>query len=182
MSAPTSFIDHGRRARGDEGQLFREHHESLVRSVRRAVNAPDALIEDACATAWVQLIRTQPDRGPTLFGWLRTTAIREAYHLSGVQRRDAALEDLVPLRGGEEGSDGWETLIADGRDLDTHFKAKRALQVLAQLPERQRRYLALKVAGYRYDEIVDLTGVTYTNVNKHLTRARASVRAAQDAA
>jgi len=52
---------------------------------------------------------------------------------------------------------------------------------LASLPERQRRYLTLLVAGYGYQEIVRLTDATYTNVNKHLTRARASVRRADAA-
>jgi len=51
----------------------------------------------------------------------------------------------------------------------------------ASLPERQRRHLTLLIAGYRYEEIVRLTGATYTNVNKHLTRARASIRGAQAA-
>ena len=62
------------------------------------------------------------------------------------------------------------------------MEARAALDALAQLPERQRRYLELLVAGYRYEEIVELTGATYTNVNKHLTRARARVREAQAAA
>ncbi len=168
--------------RGDEAVLFAEHHDRLVRSVRRAVNAPDALIEDACATAWVQLMRAQPDRGPTLFGWLRTTAIREAYRLSSVQRRDAALEELVSPNGDcESRPDGWEALIADDHDPDSHLEALRALRALASLPERERRYLALLVAGYRYREIVALTGATYTNVNKHLVRARARVREIQAA-
>ena len=35
---------------------------------------------------------------------------------------------------------------------------------LAELSERQRRYLGLFIAGYRCEEIVRLTGVTYTNV------------------
>src|SRR5207244_10345743 len=112
--------------------------------VRRAVNASDALIEDACATAWVQLMRAQPDRGPTLFGWLRTTAIREAYRLSNVQRRDAALEELVSSNGGcESWPDGWEALIADDRDPDRQLEAQRALRDVGALQQRQLRYLAV---------------------------------------
>jgi DNA-directed RNA polymerase specialized sigma24 family protein len=37
--------------------------------------------------------------------------------------------------------------------------------------------VALKTAGYSYREIAARFGVTYTNVNKHLTRARARLRA-----
>lgn len=176
MTAPTDL-------RGDEADLFAEHHEALLRSVKRTINAPEALIEDACQFAWTQLIRTQPDRGPRLFGWLRTVAIHEGYRLSRTQRRDAALEDLAaPDANGGSSPDGWEALIEGPVDLDSQLEAKRGLSILASLPERQRRYLALLVAGYRYHEIVELAGVTYTNVNKHLTRARASVRRAEQTA
>lgn len=47
--------------------------------MRSHVVAPDALIEDACSTAWEQFMRYQRERGEKLFGWLRTVAIREAW-------------------------------------------------------------------------------------------------------
>lgn len=163
--------------RGDEADLFAEHHDGLLRSVKRAVNAPEAMIEDACQFAWTQLIRTQPERGPRLFGWLRTVAIHEAYRLSWSQRRDTALEDLAARQeNGGSIRDEWEALIEGSVDLDSQLEAKRGLSILASLPERESRYLTLFVAGYRYQEIARLTGATYTNVNKHLTRARARVR------
>jgi len=44
---------------------------------------------------------------------------------------------------------------------------------LAGLPERQREYLSLLVAGFSYREIAELSGGrTLTNVNKHLAKAR----------
>src|SRR3954470_14753985 len=85
--------------RGDEAELYLRHHERLVRAVARVVNAPAALVEDACQTAWLVLLRRQPDRGPTLFGWLRTVAVHEAYRLSREERRHARLEALA--EGGE---------------------------------------------------------------------------------
>ncbi len=50
--------------------------------------------------------------------------------------------------------------------------AREALRALGFLPDRQRRYLTLKVAGYSYQEIGELTGRSYTSVNKRLARAR----------
>jgi hypothetical protein len=44
-----------RTSHGDEAELFAEHHAELERRVASAVSAPRAVIEDACATAWVQL-------------------------------------------------------------------------------------------------------------------------------
>jgi len=100
-----SAIDPGsapsERLRGDEGELFARHHAALLRAVRSAVRAPEAVIEDACATAWAILLRRQPERTETLFGWLRTVAIHEAYALSRQQRRTASL-DHVDARGGDD--------------------------------------------------------------------------------
>ena len=165
--------------RGDEAELFRRHNTRLVRAVRRAIGGSDALVEDACATAWLQLMRTQPDRTPALFCWLRTVAIHEAYRLSGKESRDDALEELPEAC---SMVDGWEALLPAEPGLDEQVEARRALRVLAGLPERQRRYLALRVGGYRYDDIAEANGATYTNVNKHLTRARERVRVAEEAA
>lgn len=157
--------------RGDEGELFARHHAALMRAVLRAVRAPEALIEDACATAWAILLRRQPDRGPTLFAWLRTVAVHEACRLSGQQRATDALEDL-----GSAGGDGWEAFAADHRTLDQTLEARRALRALAELPARERDTLTLLVAGYRYREIERLRGVTYTNVNRQLVKARRRLR------
>jgi DNA-directed RNA polymerase specialized sigma24 family protein len=86
-----------RAPQGDEDALYRQHHDELLRAVTHVVRAPHELIEDACQTAWMKLLRHQPDRR-TVFGWLRTVAVHEAYSLSRLSRRDARLE---LLRSGE---------------------------------------------------------------------------------
>jgi RNA polymerase sigma factor (sigma-70 family) len=155
-------------ARGDEADLYRRHHRDLQRAVAQAVKAPHELIEDACQTAWAILLRTQPDRH-AIFAWLRVVAIHEGYRLCDAQR-EAHLEDLGY-------SDAWESTIASHAGLDDAIEARRALQRLAELPERQRQDLSLRVAGFSYREISEITGGrTYTNVSKHLARARARIR------
>jgi DNA-directed RNA polymerase specialized sigma24 family protein len=100
-------------------------------------------------------------------------AIHEAYRLSAIERRDARLERLRP----EDGD--WHDVIADRHSLDDAILALEALRVLASLPERQRVDLALKVAGYSYDEIRAMApGRTFTNLNKSLVKARRGIRAA----
>jgi RNA polymerase sigma factor (sigma-70 family) len=151
--------------------LYRRHHRNLQRAVARVVNAPRELIEDACQTAWTIMLRSQPDR-TALFAWLRVVAIHEAYRLSAAER-GAHLEDLAP-------SQGWDTVIADPVTIDATIEARRALRSLAALPERQRQDLSLRVAGFSYREIAQITGGrTYTNVNKHLAKARARIRLAE---
>ena len=161
MSQTTPTV---RMLRGDEAQLYRDHHAELERAVRRAVHGPDACVEDACSFAWLQLLRLQPDRA-TVFGWLRTVAIHEAWRLTQRERRDGHLE-AIPAWTERCGSD----------DLHSDVAAREALATLAALPERQRRYLALFVAGYSYVEITQLCNASRTNVNKHLVRARSSLR------
>ena len=154
---------------GDEAELYDRHHRELMRAVSRHVNAGAALIEDACQYAWLQLLRHQPDRA-SVFLWLYVVAVHEAYRLSTLERRDLRLEALAT-------GSAWETFIAGSVTLEDQLEALEALRALAGLPDRQRRDLALFVAGYRYREIAQLTGGrTYTNVNKHLTKARAAIR------
>jgi RNA polymerase sigma factor (sigma-70 family) len=159
-----------RALRGDEADLFRRYHERLTRSVARTVDASDALIEDACSFAWMQLVRDQPDRAQ-IFGWLRTVAVHEAYKLLQAERREALVADLLAIESASDG-DG-----DNGAELDDAIEARDALLALAQLSERQRLYLTLFIAGFSYDEIGRLAGGrSWNHVNKHLVRARARLR------
>jgi hypothetical protein len=161
--------------RGDEDRLYRQHHRELHRAVARIVRAPRELVEDACQTAWASLLRTQPDRY-AIFAWLRVVAVHEAYRLAAIDRGAQHLERL------NVDEHDWQELIADPRTLDEAVNALEALRTLASLPERQCSDLALKVAGYSYEEIRALTpGRTFTNVSKSLVRARARIRRTSDA-
>jgi DNA-directed RNA polymerase specialized sigma24 family protein len=160
------------RLRGDEDALYRRHHRDLRRAVAHAVNAPRELIDDACQTAWANLLRAQPERG-TVFGWLYVVAIREAYRLCARERRHLHLESILP-------DASWDAVIADAFSLDDILEAREALETLADLPDRQRADLTLLVAGFSYLEIAQMTGGrTFTNVNKHIAKARARVRLAR---
>lgn len=155
--------------RGDEDELYRRHHRDLERAVARAVNAAPELIEDACQNAWAILLYNQPER-VSIFAWLRVVAVHEAYRLSGIERRDAHPEAIVKVV-------NWEEITAEPEAIDKAIEAREALRALADLPARQREDLTLFVAGYTYREIANVTGGrTFTNVNKHLARARARIR------
>jgi DNA-directed RNA polymerase specialized sigma24 family protein len=157
--------------RGDEGELFSRHRAALTAAVNGQVNASPELIADACQNAWLLLLRNQPQRGPTLFAWLRTVAIREAWRLSRREHRDARLEDLP-------GHSAWDDLIGAAPAADHVHDARRALEALAALPEGQRRDLVRVIGGYSYREIADADGDgrTIRNVDKHLLKARRRLR------
>jgi len=153
--------------RGDEAQLYRELSYRLLGVVRGSVTASDAVIEDACSFAWLQLLRHQPRRD-TAFAWLTKVAIREAWRLTKLQRRDHLL-DLLP----ED-----DEHRHDPVDTELRIRARDALETLAALPLRQRTYLSMLVSGHSYDEIATVNGTSFTAVNKQLARARTTIRSA----
>ncbi len=144
-----------------------------------APGVTEAIVEDAALFAWLQLLRCQPERDH-IRAWLCVVGRREAWRLA---REAAAVTSLDAGKPGTEpGSQEPLVETIAGRDsIEGAHTAREALRVLASLPGTQRRYLALKVAGYSYREICALTGASYTNVNKHLMRARARVREARAA-
>jgi len=160
---------------GDEGQLYRALQPRLLGVLRRTIRAPEQLLEDACSFAWVQLVAHQPDRDGVL-RWLAVVARHEALRLIALDRRVPA----IPLHGDEPpdaGAPGRAAGATVGEDLAS--RAHEALEALASLPARQRRLLALKVAGFSYREIMAIERCSYTAVNRHLARARDAIRAAE---
>ncbi len=133
--------------------------------------ASDALVEDACGFAWEQLFACQPEGQETLFGWLRTVAVREAWRLSSLERRPAHWEQLRV-----DGDSSLEGIEDRGRSLDRQVEARWALEQVGELPPRQRRLFALQLAGLSYREVAALTGDSVRTVDRQLRRAHAEVR------
>src|SRR4051812_10833627 len=131
--------------RGDEATLFATHSGTLERAVRRAVEGPDALVEDACQCAWAILLRAQPERA-TVFAWLLAVAIHEAWRLSAADRRSCPL-----TRSDDAALNGLKLAHADSdpavRALARLHARSRLRAVAAVLPERQRRLIVLQALG-----------------------------------
>ena len=65
----------------------------LERIVRSQVRACEAVIDDACQTAWIQLLGHDGQvRTSSVLSWLSTTAIHEALRLLRRSGRDLSLE------------------------------------------------------------------------------------------
>jgi DNA-directed RNA polymerase specialized sigma24 family protein len=154
---------------GEEAELYRRHHRSLQRAVSRAVDAPPELIEDACQNAWAIFLRAKPSR-TSIFDWLYDVAIREAYRLREAERARTDIAAVLP-------AESREAPCPDAFYLDEILEAREALHILASLPDRQRTYLTLAVAGFSYDEIAGITGErTLSTVRKHVAKAQGRVR------
>lgn len=158
---------------GDESDLYRRYHRGVVAAVRGRFG-PD-LAEDASQFAWSQMLRYQPDRD-RMYPWLVLTARREAIRLARLRRQETAADgEINPLTGLAENVG---ERIAHPVPLEQRIDGLNALRSLAALPERQQRALARKVAGLTYREIEAELGWSYSQVNRHLTRARRTLREA----
>ena len=62
--------------------------------------------------------------------------------------------------------------------LEDLLEARAALRGVAELRPVRRRVFERHLAGLTYHEIAAELGVTYTNVNRHVTESRAELRAA----
>jgi RNA polymerase sigma factor (sigma-70 family) len=153
--------------RGDEARLFNDHELPLRAAVRHFARVDEAIVDDACAHAWLQLMRRQPDRD-TAFAWLRTVAVREAWRLSKLGRRDVRLDAMPSVH-----DSGRDTVVPS-------IEAREALRRLAALPHRQRRFLTLQIAGHSRTEIAAHTGATPRTVDRQLARARRHLRLVRD--
>lgn len=143
---------------------FAEHLEAWTAS---RVQADRAVVQDACQFAWVTAAtRAHVDlSGVRVHGWLRVTALREAWRLAA--QEGLALEAAPEPTGGLDDV----ALIAIERVAD-----RQRRQHFERLPAGQRQVLVLQAAGYRYTEIAELTGLTWRQVDRRLARGRARLR------
>ena len=163
------------------GEFFAANADRHRRTVARHARCNDDVLDDACANAWTSLLR-RPDitldaRG---FSWLTTVAIREAWRL----HRSSAQEVPVGSYQGDSRSHDDDDLSepADSLALDTetqaldHVQHANDIEAFKTLKPRERQALYLKGLGYSYDEICQLTGFSYTAVNRYITEGRRALR------
>ena len=149
--------------------FYRRNHLELLRVVGHAIWGPDALVEDACAHAWAQLLNNPQvalDRHG--FAWLYVVALREAYRLSHRARREVTVGS--PDRLAESWTDDASALA----ERVTDRISRR--EFLAGLPARTRVMVVLQGAGFSYQEIARLCGTTLRTVERQLLRGKRSLR------
>ncbi len=146
--------------------LFRQHAACLRRIVRTDVQTSDAVIEDACQSAWSSLLcHRDRVRGDGALAWLVRTAAREALRAVRREARYMPLEDLV----GEA-----DTTAFPSHDV---FELRERLTLLHALPVRQQRLLWLHAAGLNYAEMAGQENVTVRTIERQLLRGKRAVRA-----
>jgi RNA polymerase sigma factor (sigma-70 family) len=153
-------------ARTDQiAALYAQQARLVQRQVARRVNAPAAVIEDACQTAWERLC-THADVDPDTPGaikWLVITAMREAWRRAGGREIPTDPIDL-----GEPISDAPSPL----EQTIAHEDSDELRDRLRTLTDRQRQFLALQAAGLTYAEIAERTATTLRTVERQILRGR----------
>jgi DNA-directed RNA polymerase specialized sigma24 family protein len=153
--------------------MYAKHDGQLHHVVALRGSAQHATVDDACAFAWAQLLSADHvDLRPPRWGalaWLTTVAVHEAWRLDRLDARAGAFDpDTV-----DEISIGRSRAVAPAATVAAQHMR---LQLVAQIPERPRRFLLRLALGYSYDEIAAAEGVSYTTTNKQIARAKRLLR------
>jgi RNA polymerase sigma factor (sigma-70 family) len=162
--APTATPTRARAAAG----LVAAHDAAFRRTARRhSLCAADA--EDAYQRALLVALRKAPDTDPeTLARWMHVVTRREAWAVRRARERAIGAAEVprsLPAQGPEPAE------LAERRE-----RAALVARALATLKPAERRALALLAAGLSYAEICELTGWSYSKVNRCLAEGRAALR------
>src|ERR671915_2014557 len=146
--------------------LIRRRGREILGTARRyAANLDDA--DDAYQRGLEILLRKAPStREEDLVPWLKTVVKHEAFALRRHRERHAPVTDDGDL--GERGSPA----AATHDQAERYEDLRQGAEALGQLKPQEIRALLLKAEGYSYAEICEITGWTYTKVNRCLTEGR----------
>ncbi|HWF73145.1 MAG TPA: sigma-70 family RNA polymerase sigma factor [Solirubrobacteraceae bacterium] len=150
----------------DVDEIYRLLAPRLRQIVRSHVRTSEPVVEDACQSAWSQLVRYAPHvHEETVLSWLATTATREAFKLSRRDRRELSL-DAELERSGEL------TFPSAAPGPAEIVELRDRLGEVGRLSERQQRLVWMQAAGLTYVEMADRTGDTLRTVERQLLRAK----------
>jgi len=160
--------------------LRRSEHLLRQQARRHAELAEDA--EDALQSACVLFIeRYRGDCEP--LAWLYTTVKREAW---GMRRKVSRRREVsLDCPRGEDCEQAWvEAIPSDCPTCEELAIRKEEVgergELIARLKPDQRRALGLLAVGLSYAEICELTGWTYTKVNRSIAEGRTALRKTSD--
>jgi RNA polymerase sigma factor (sigma-70 family) len=152
------------------GDLFDRHHHAIYNFCFRRT-ADRTAAEDLLSTTFLHAWRRRADlrlEGDTILPWLYGIAANlTRRHLRGLGRRKAAVARLPLMRPAPDPAD--EVVERLGEEAE----AKRALERLRSLPERDQELFVLCVwQGLTYAEAATALAIPVGTVRSRLSRAR----------
>lgn len=174
----------GARKRQRNAELLRElltqSEHRLRRQAQRHAELPDD-VDDALQSAYALFLERYNGLGEPL-AWLYTTVKREAWAIRKRTSRRRECSFVCQAAGNGAELDLSEALPHDAPGPEAVFSRSELLakrrQALAQLKPDERQALWLLGYGLSYAEICEVTGWTYTKVNRCLSEGRAALREA----
>jgi RNA polymerase sigma factor (sigma-70 family) len=159
-----------RPARGDIDEaaleLLARHGAQILATARRYATTPEDA-EDAYQRGLEILLTKAPTTSEEeLVPWLKTVVKHEAFALRRQRERHSPVTDDGEL--GERGT----AAAATHDQAERYERLRQGAEALRQLKPQEIRALLLKAQGYSYREICEITGWTYTKVNRALTEGR----------
>jgi len=152
--------------------LYLEYAPRVASHLARRLNVRPGEVEDLTQEVFLRAYRARDliDHSRPIWPFLRTIATRLAIdeHRRADQRRSQLMSD-VPESGDAPG-DPWEGYVAGER--------REALAAaLSALPPRSHRLVLLKdAAGFEYDELARIDGVSVQALRSVISRARRTLR------
>jgi RNA polymerase sigma factor (sigma-70 family) len=158
-------------------ELIHRHDRTLRRTARRySICAEDA--EDAYQRALEILLEKAPSEDQReLIRWMQTVTKHEALAVRRVRERNLG----TPASPSRDGDSDWVQLIPSDKvgpadAAERQERVARVREALKTLKPQELRALTLLAQGYSYSEICDITGWTYTKVNRCLAEGRQRFR------
>ena len=152
-------------------RLAREQRPKLLalasRRARSRADAEDA-VQEALLIAFTVRERIRPQ---SALGYIAVIAQHEASRLGRHAERLRSLDQPIAGNDGVCALD----LLADPRQPD-HDAVIDALVAMRQAKPDQAKALMARTLGWRYREISDTFGWTYTKTNRSVTEGRAALR------
>jgi RNA polymerase sigma factor (sigma-70 family) len=147
-------------------QLLARHGAQIMATARRYAATPEDA-EDAYQRGLEILLTKAPTtREEELVPWLKTVVKHEAFALR--RQRDR----LTPVTGDGEPIERGTTPAATHDQAERYERLSQGAEALRRLKPQEIRCLVLKAQGLSYREICEVTGWTYTKVNRCLTEGR----------
>jgi RNA polymerase sigma factor (sigma-70 family) len=146
--------------------LLARHGAQILATARRYAATPEDA-EDAYQRGLEILLTKAPATNEEeLVPWLKTVVKHEAFALRRQRERHSPVTD-----DGELGERGTST-GATHDQAERYERLRQGAEALRQLKPQEIRALLLRAEGYSYREICEITGWTYTKVNRCLTEGR----------
>ena len=153
--------------------LIESHDAVFRRTARRySICADDA--EDAYQRALeILLTKAPPIEGDPLVRWMQVVTKREAL---AVRRQRERILNGRPPSTDEDERDPLDLIAAEGPGptdrAESRERIARSSEALRALKPQEVRALTLKAEGYSYAEIGEITGWTYTKINRCMAEGR----------